>query len=192
MQHARTRRASGGIERHAVAEHDATPAKRSRQFIVRRDACTRAGSEAANAAVPIGFREDDVQRNRRCAHVPQPRDEAADAIATPGPLADRRQAPLIDVNDDDAVAGRPRASRPQQAVVHRVVQPREPCGSIEGENSREEDRNEAAQKNQPTTCRTGALRSHRAGRLPHRDFHTAITRLRSLVRRLDHRVAFAV
>ena len=87
----------------------------------------------------------------RRAHVPQAGDQPADDVAAPRPLADRRQAPIVDVDDDDAAAGRFRAGRSQQDVVDRVVEAGEKRGAKHPEHSRDQHGNDAAQKNQTAT-----------------------------------------
>jgi hypothetical protein len=122
-----------------------------------------ADTTAAHAIVEaIRFGKDDVERDRRRPAIAQARDEACDHIAPPRPLPDRRQAPLVDIDNDDAIAGRPGDGGSHHAVVHGIVEAREKCGTVHGEDRRDEDRKDAAQKHQPTTRRANALRSHRA------------------------------
>src|SRR5712692_10109039 len=109
MQHARTWRPCGCVKRYGVAQNNATLPKRLRQCRVRGVLCARVGAavRASGTVVAVGFSEDDVERNGRCSHFSQLPDQTADEIATPWPLADRGQAPLVHVHDDDAATKPP-------------------------------------------------------------------------------------
>jgi hypothetical protein len=63
-------------------------------------------------------------------------------------LTERRQTPLVEIDDDDAAGGRVSAGRSQDGVVHRVVETGDKGRPVERENGNDEDRNDAAEKNQ--------------------------------------------
>jgi hypothetical protein len=146
MQHAGTWFGRRAFEGEPIAEHDTALGKDPGQHIVRGRLlpCSRASAGACAIVRAIGFGEDDIERDRGRAHVAQARDEPGDDIAAPRPLADRRQTPLVDVNDEDAIAGRLRDSRPHHGVVDRIVEAWEKPGAIHGENRRDEYWNDAA------------------------------------------------
>ena len=117
---------------------------------------------ATGIAVPIGFGEHHVERDGRCAHVPQTSDQVANEVAPPGPLADRRQASFIHVDDDDAATGRSRAGGSKQDVVRRVVQASEKRGWKHREHAGDDHRTDAAQKHETPTRRPGLRDSRQA------------------------------
>ena len=142
VQYACAMAVPSGIEGESITQNDVSGAKRVGQRLVRR----RAGR--ASARIPIGFRKDHVHRDRRGAEIAQSSNQARHEIAWPRPLAEHRQAALVEIDDDDAAAGWVSASRSQDGVVHRVIETGEEGGPVERENGDDENRNDAAEKNQ--------------------------------------------
>ena len=117
------------IERHGVAEHDFALVQRVGQQFVRR---------APAAFEPIGLRKDDVQRDRRRTQIAQARHELTDHVAAPRPLANGRQAVVIDVDNDDAAGCRADRSVAQDGVVGAVF----PVAKERRAEERQQRRNE--------------------------------------------------
>ena len=130
MQDACARLKWGAIESHRMAQHDATlTERRGQRFVgVAPSAGIRTWVGTTGIPVTIGFGEDHVERDDRCAHVPHTSDKVANEVTPPGPLTDRCQAAFIHIDDDDAAIGRLRTSRSKQDVVRRVVQSSEKRG----------------------------------------------------------------
>ena len=170
--HARGARFARRIERHRVPEQHPAGSKRVGQRQVRRDA----------RSVPIRFREDDIQRNRGGPEVAKAADERADDVAAPRPLANRRQASLVDVDDDNPLIGRTRRKRAQKRVVGGVLERRQ---QRMGDRPRAERRRRWAADRKREPGRGGGLSSDR-------DFNAAIARLRDVVRRRHEQVRLAV
>ena len=146
MQHARTLRRRGRVELQAVSEYDRRPAQRARERFVRR----LTFRSRARRDMAIGFGEHDIDRDDGCTRVAQARDQLSDDVAPPRPLADRFQAALIHVHDDDGRIGLLRLRHPDDHVVRRIVQPRERGGAQQRENRDEHHRQEAAGENEAT------------------------------------------
>ena len=141
VQHAGAMAVPSGIEGESITQNDISGAKRVGQCLVRR----RAGR--ASARIPIGFRKDHVHRDRRAPdRAIQQSGAPRDRVATA--MAEHRQAALVEIDDDDAAAGWVSASRSQDGVVHRVIEAGEEGGPVECENGDDENRNDAAEKNQ--------------------------------------------
>ena len=94
---ARARRSCGAIECQCIAQDHTARTKRISQRRVRGWSC---------AFVSVRFREDDVERDRRCSEIAQAVDQRANEVTTPRPLTDRRQTALVDVHNDDPAARR--------------------------------------------------------------------------------------
>ena len=122
----------------------------------------RASFGVSTLVVAIGFGENDVQRNRRRAHVPQ--------AAISRPTTSRRHGhwPIVDRLRSSTSTmttwspGGCVASRSQQDVVHRVVEAGKKRGSIDGEHSGDQHGNDAAQKYQTARGVPALMRSHHA------------------------------
>src|SRR5262249_27409435 len=98
---------------------------------------------------PIGLGKDDVERDRRGAGVSKPRDEASDHIASPRPLADRGQTPLVDVDDDDAGCWRPRTRRSLEQVGRGIVEAPEESRTVLDQECGDDHRHRAAEEQEP-------------------------------------------
>jgi hypothetical protein len=154
MQHASGRVKRGAVESHRMPQHDTSVTQDCGERVVRRcraSAFFRSLARAAGIAEPIGFGEDHVEGNRRRAHVPETSDQFTDAVASPRPLPDRRQAAFIHIDNDDTALWRPRGDRPQQNVVRRRVEPGEHRRGENGEHSGDDHRAGAAQEHEPSS-----------------------------------------
>jgi hypothetical protein len=88
--------------------------------------------------VPIGFGEDDVQRDGCCTQFAKASDEATDEVTTPGPLTERRQAALVDIHNHDGSMRRSRSPRAEHRIVDAAIRAHENRRSIERENGRDD------------------------------------------------------
>ena len=74
----------------------------------------RRDRENVSAAAPgrhsVGLGEHDIEGDNERAHLGQPRDQVGDARARPRPLAERLEAFLVDIDDDDRPLCRLRAA----------------------------------------------------------------------------------
>ena len=145
LEHRGRQRAAGArvaVARQVVPEHDrppldrphelrvvveARPQRRERRLKVRH-VLQRAFREAVENPQPagaIGLGEHDVEAEDRDA-VPFEKlvDQAGHDVAAPRPLPElgRRQALLVDVEDDDALVDAPRHRQPQPRVVDDAVE----------------------------------------------------------------------
>ena len=149
------------IERERVAENDPTARERTGQRGVGR---RFAGLRRPGGDVAIRLGEDDVQRDHRGAQLADAGDELRDQIATPRPLADRRQAALVHIHDRDSALGWRRRRGAHQRVVDAVVHLGEKRRAIDGKQDRQRRRGEAAQENDSTAgCPSdlrGVLHAH--------------------------------
>ena len=136
MRHARDWRVWDAVERHRVAEHHATGPQRLGQRLVGR---------GARAFVAVGFREDDVERDRGRAEIAKAGDQLADDVAAPRPLADRGQAAVVDVDDDDPAARRPGRRGAHERVVGAVFPVPQERRAVEREQGSDERGHQAAQ-----------------------------------------------
>ena len=78
-----------------------------REQVVRRSRAAGAPRlvDADDILIAIRLGKDDVKGNRGGPEIAQSRDEPRDMVAPPRPLADRRQAPFVDVDDDERGSG---------------------------------------------------------------------------------------
>ena len=90
----------GTVERKGIAHDDVSLPQGVGEGCVRVCLSRRVGSLES-----IGFGKDHVQRDDRGAELSEPRDEARNHVAAPGPLADRREAAFIDVHHRDVGLG---------------------------------------------------------------------------------------
>ena len=125
----------GALERQGITNHNAARPKRVSQRFV-----------GVRAFVSVGLRENDVERDGGRPEIPQTRDEIADDIATPGPLADRRQAAFVHVHNHDLAAGRMRPGRANHRVVDAVFEPLEELGPVDREPDHDKRRQQTSQK----------------------------------------------
>src|SRR5580700_6818637 len=91
VEHARTRRVCGIVECQRKAQNDAAVTKRLRKGSIRCGLYPSVRAVAVRAfgmLVAVRFGEDDVECDGRGAHVPEARNQAADEVAPPRPLAD--------------------------------------------------------------------------------------------------------
>jgi hypothetical protein len=141
MSHAGARGVVRAVKGHRVAEDDSAATQRVRQRCVRRDTL---------AFESIGFGENDVERHDGGPELAQPIDESANHVAAPWPLPDGRQAPFVDVDDDDAIAYRSGRYRPQQPIVDAVLEAGECRGPIQRKDCDDDCGNETEEQDQPT------------------------------------------
>src|SRR5689334_2084835 len=96
--------ATGLVECQAIAQKDASMTEDLGEKIVGRhlEPC---GIRLLDFQT-IRFRENDVETYDGRPHVTQPRDQLANHVSTPRPLAECKQAALVDVDNDDAFAWR--------------------------------------------------------------------------------------
>ena len=134
--------AAVGPERQRVAEHDPAFRQRARQARVPRRRLLRVGIGA------IGFGEDHVEGNHGGALFAQPGDQLRDAIATPRPLADRRQAEVVDVDDGDAAVRRLRRNRAEQGVVGAAIDVGDEIRAEDDQRHGDERRGQAAEQHE--------------------------------------------
>ena len=177
-------RPSGCSDAGGLAAGDHRTSSRSRAPHDLRAAC-RPAISSGERPVPfeaIGFREDDVERHRRGPEIAQAGDELSDDVPAPGPLADGRQAAIVDVHDDDAAVGRPGRRGAQRPCRRRRIP------SFSGTQA---GRARAAPRRAWAPART-APRDGRARRSSDRDFDPAIARFVGIVGGLDEERGFAV
>src|SRR6266487_5308820 len=81
--------------------------------------------ELGQAGALVGFGKHDVQADyEHAVFVEELLQQGNDLVAAPGPATERAgiQAAFVDIEDDDAVIGRPRHGQPEPVIVDDVVE----------------------------------------------------------------------
>ena len=141
VEHARARHVAVRLEGESVAENHAAALEGASEDAVGLGRRGRVGIRPRRG-VPVRLRQHDVERDNLGARRPEPLDQLRDQIAAPGPLSDGRQAALVDVDDRDAIRGRPRADRTHHHVVDRVIEPDERLRPQDGHRRHEQHGND--------------------------------------------------
>ncbi len=121
------------IERQRVSEYDLSGSQ-------------RVGEDGIGVAslVAIRFGEDDIEGDGRRPLIAERGNQPRHHVTAPRPLADRRETPLVDVDDDDPRIGRPQGRGAQQDVVGLVFEVAEQRRAIERKQRGDDGRNHPA------------------------------------------------